>query len=160
MLRARAALLFSASSAWLGAQMLTLGVVRLQCGDDAGSAWWPALPLTLTLTLTLTLFLTLTLALTLTLTLTPTRWAALQFSAAGGGSAALQPEALPPQCTPAFLRAACAGSLCAAPLIYPSISMYLDVSRCISLYLPLSPCAPDRCAPTKPNPNPPTAHQA
>ena len=131
MLRARAALLFSASSAWLGAQMLTLGVVRLQCGDDAGSAWWPALPLTLTL------FLTLTLALTLTLTLTLTRWAALQLSAAGGGGAALQPEPLPPQCTAAFLRAACAGSLCAAPRISPSIS----------LYLPISPCAPARCAP-------------
>ena len=69
MLRARAALLFSASSAWLGAQMLTLGVVRLQCGDDAGSAWWPALPLTLTLFLTLTLALALAPALPLALPL-------------------------------------------------------------------------------------------
>ena len=95
-LRARAALLFSVTSAWLGAQMVTLGAVRLQCGDDAGSAWWSALQ--------------------------------LSAGAAGGGGAALQPEPLPPQCTAAFLQAACAGSLCAAPLISPCISLYLLLS--------------------------------
>eukprot|EP00964_Phaeocystis_antarctica_P099732 scaffold65535_cov45-Phaeocystis_antarctica.AAC.2 len=45
LLRVRAAILFSVGSAWLGSQMIALGAVRLQCGVDAGSAWWTALQL-------------------------------------------------------------------------------------------------------------------
>ena len=133
MLRARAALLFSASSAWLGAQMLTLGVVRLQCGDDAGSAWWPALPLTLTLTLTL--FLTPNQVGGATVL----RGRRRQRGAAARGSAAAVHARLP------------AGSVRRlAVRRAPHISLYLDVSRCISLYLPISPsislCAGSLCA--------------